>query len=236
MRIYTHIEYKWSNGAYKLDYDKSIWYDYNGPIELACGATQEQKSALQTQQGITSTIQSQLSQVFGESSNVFQDLYNTFAPVVNAGPNQQGFSPGEKSALDSQAITNTANQFQAAKQAVGERTAALGGGNIFMPSGAQIGPQLQLSQKQAEATSSELNNINLADYQTGRQNWLSAASGLRGSTEVFNPAISEGADWINAGKSQADQANQIAQTQNSWVNGLIGAGAQIAGSYLSTLG
>lgn len=233
MKIYTKLSLQWDGSRYILDTNESTWYDYNGPIELCCGATQAQTNLLTSQTGFYNTLQNQLQTVFGNSSTVFNDLINSYAPIVAAGPNQQGFSPGELSNLNSQAITETGQAYNNAKQAVGERIAAQGGGNAYLPSGAAIGPQLSLAESAANQTSSELSQIQQANYQTGRANWLSAAQGLAGAPGVFSPAAGFAGAANQAGEAAGNTANQIAQENNSWVNALIGAGAGIAGGALA---
>jgi len=230
MKIYTHITFEWSGD--KLVPVDSTWYEYNGPVESCCGATSQQKGLLTSQTNFYNTLQQQMSTVFGNSSSVFQDLMNTYAPVVAGGPSQHGFSPSELASLNSQAITQTGQAYQHAKEAVGEQTAAFGGGNNYLPSGYQGNLQTQLANSAASQTSNELNQINQADWQTGRQNWMFAAQGLAGAPSVFNPATGFAGAANQAGEAASNTANQIAQENNSWVNALVGAGAGIAGGAL----
>ena len=76
-----------------------------------CGASDQQKQIGQEQQSQFQAMVSQAQQVFGNSSSVFNDLVSAMQPVVAAGANQEGFSPAEKSNLDSQAITQTGQNF-----------------------------------------------------------------------------------------------------------------------------
>lgn len=230
MKVFTKAVYQWDGVKYILDESESIWYDYTGPVDLCCGAPQGEKDLANQQSAFFNTLTQQAQSVFGNSSSVFRDLYSSFAPIVAAGPSQEGFSAPELSALQSQAITNTGQQYNNAKQAVGERIAAYGGGNIALPSGAAIGPQLSLAEAAANQTSSQLNNINIANWETGRQNWLNAASGLAGAPGVFNPASGYSGTAVSGGNAASNTWNNVAQSDNSWVNALIGAGAGIAGA------
>ena len=156
-----------------------------------CGATSGQQGVANQQTSLFQQMTNQAQQVFGSSSQVFQDLTNAFSPVVEAGPNQEGFSAAEKSNLDSSAITNTAQAYKNASQAVKENESAVGGGNVDLPGGAQVGADLSVANQGAKQTASELNQINEADYSTGRQNFFQAASDLSGAPSVFNPNVAK---------------------------------------------
>lgn len=149
--------------------------------------------------------------MFGASSNVFNTLTAAYSPIVAAGPNQPGYSLPEKQALDSQAIDATGAAYSSARQAIGEQEASIGGGNVALPSGASIGPQLALSSATAKAESSELNSINIADYAQGNQNWLNAAQGLAGAPNVFGVAGNFGSNAISGGKTAFGEADTINQ-------------------------
>lgn len=195
-----------------------------------CGANKKQQAIGQSQTDLFKTMAAQGQQVFGNSSTVFNDLLNSYAPIVAAGPNQEGFSAPEKAALDSQAITNTGNDYRNASTAVKESESAVGGGNVALPGGARIGTDLSIADSAAAQTSGELNEINQADYATGRQNFFTAASGLAGSTNVFNPATSLEGATVNAGSAAANTENEIASQDNSWMSAVAGGLGKIAGS------
>lgn len=226
MRVFTRITFDMLTGAV-LESDS---YEYDGPLELACGATGQQKQIAGQQQQLLGQLTNQSKDIFGDSSQVFQDLTNTFAPIVAAGPNQQGFSAPELSALNSAAITNTGQAYRNASQAIKENEASIGGGNMALPGGAEIGAETQVANQGAAQTASALNQITQSNYETGRENYFKAAAGLESAPEVFNPATSAGSAATNSGTAAANTANQIAQENNSWVSAVTGALGGIAGS------
>ena len=195
-----------------------------------CGASSEQKQIEQGQQSLFNQMTQQAQQVFGGSSQVFNDLVGAFAPIVAAGPNQHGFSMPEKSALTSQAITETGQAYKNASQAVKEANAAVGGGNMALPGGATIGRNLSVANSAAAQTASELGQINEADYATGRQNFFTVATDLAGAPSAFNPATGAGEAASSSGTTAANTANQIAQENNSWVQAVTGALGGVAGA------
>jgi hypothetical protein len=206
-----------------------IYYEYDGPIEKTCGATPQQKEIADSQQSLMQQMTDQAKQIFGGSSSVFGDLLNTFAPTVAAGPNQRGFSAPEKSALDSSAITNTGEAYTHASRAAREAEAAVGGGNTYLPGGADIGINTSIANEGAKQTASALNQIDQADFATGRQNYENATKGLESATGVFNPATEGGSAATNSGEAAAKTANDIATQDNSWVTAVTGALGGIVG-------
>lgn len=231
MRIYTKIEMQWDDTVDKYVPILEESYEYAGPVALMCGASQGQKDIAHQQDSTYNQMVQQSQQVFGSSSKVFTDLMSTFAPTVAAGPDQEGFSPAEKAALQSRAITQTGQAYKNAKYAVGEAQAANGGGNVAdVSGGAKVATDLGLAEGAAGETANELNTIDLNDYQTGRANYDKATAGLAEAPNVFSPATSAAGITTGAGEAAANTENQIAQQNNSWVQAVTGALGGIAGA------
>ncbi len=228
MRIYTKLEFSWNGTEYTLD--KSDFFEYNGPVEYACGATSQQTGIEQSQQNFMNQLQTQASQVFGSSSQLFQNLQSTFMPIIKAGPNQQGFSPAELSAMNSQAITGVGQAYSNAKSAVGNEEAAVGGGNVTLPSGVNTATDLGLAEGAANTTSQQLNQITQENYAVGRQNYQNAVQGAIASPGVFSPASSMAGEATNAGSAASNTAGQIAQEGQSWMSGVSGILGSVAGA------
>jgi len=231
MKIYTTLVMSWdeASGQYVREYEES--FDYDGPVAQLCGATSAQNQIQQQQSQFSQQLVQQASQIFGNSSKVFNDLVNTFLPTVQAGPNQEGFSAAEKANLQSNAITSTGQAYRNARQAVGQAQAAQGGGNTpGITSGAKVGTDLNLAESAANQTSSELSQIDQANYNQGRQNYQFAAERLSDAPNVFNPATSAGNAATSSQEGTANTANQIAQENNSWVQAVTGALGGVAGA------
>jgi hypothetical protein len=195
-----------------------------------CGASKEQKDAYKTQKTLTNTAMQQAQAEFGNASTVFNSLFNTFAPIVAAGPNQKGFSLPEESSLKSSAITNTGEAYRHAATAVKEANAAVGGGNEYLPGGAEIGRNIEVANEGAERTADALNKIDQANFETGRENYFKAAAGLEAAPGVFGTANSGTGTAIGSADAAAKTADQIAQENNSWVGAVTGALGGIGGA------
>lgn len=217
-----------------------------------CGPSQGSKTAA-NQIAQTSAAQSQQYQqavqqaqsIFGSSSNVFNQLMSSFSPVLAAGPGQEGYTPGQLANLNSQAITQTGQQYRNAAQAAGERSAASGGGNALLPSGVTSANQAAIASQGAGTTANQLAQIRNDSANLGRQNWLSAAQVLGNAPGVFSPATSAlgastsaGNSAISGGQASFDAQNQLSQQSNWWqplVGQVLGAGLSMATGGLSGL-
>jgi hypothetical protein len=229
IKIYTRITFEWAGTRYAIDHSRSVWKYYDGVVNLCCGASDSQKQIGASQQTFMTQVQSQAGAVFGNSSSVFNDLMKTFAPTVAAGPNQQGFSAAENSNLNSQAITQTGQAYKNAKAAVGNAQSSVNGGNVSLPSGAQIGQDVNLASSAANQTANELGQITQQNYATGRQNYELAAAGLSGATNTFNTASGMDNSANSAGEAAAKTANDISTQNQSWMQAVAGGLGAVAG-------
>lgn len=197
---------------------------------MCLGASQGLKNVGQAQNSFYTTATNQAQQEFGASSTAFNDLMSAFTPIAEAGPSQQGWSPAQLSATNSAAITNVGQQYKAANTAVKENLAAANGGNVALPGGAEIGPELGLSSAAASQTASELNANLVSDYQQGNQNWKTAMAGIEGATNVFGAANSATQEANSAGSAAGQTQNYISSQDQSWMqlaDAALGAGATL---------
>src|SRR5579863_1990114 len=99
-----------------------------------CGATDLMKSAASSAASFAGVMRQQAQTVFGDASQVYNDLMGTLSPIAAAGPGQEGLTPAQLAQEKSQAITENAQISRATSQAVNEKIAAEGGGNMALPS------------------------------------------------------------------------------------------------------
>lgn len=224
MRVARHVVISIETGEVLYRDD----YTYFGPVDKACGASSQQKQIEATQQSFYSTLTSESQQVFGQGSALYANMLKVFQPIFDKGPSQEGFSAGEKTALNTQATEGVSSNYQKAAQAVGEQAAGAGGGNEYIPSGQTEQLKGEVATAAARQESSEQNQILEADYETGRQNWEAAEQGLMGAGSVYSPATALFGQTTGAGSAASSTADQIAQENNAWmgaVGGLAGAAA-----------
>jgi hypothetical protein len=194
-----------------------------------CGATGAQTAIQSSQMQFMNQMMSEYGTVFGESQSILNSLSKTFEPILAAGPNQQGFSPAELASLETTATEGVGQNYANAAKALGEKQAAEGGGDAFIPSGAKSQLQEETATSAAQALSAEQEQITQANYATGRQNFYNAAGILGGTASELNPATFANAT-TNAGSAAGTTANQIAQENNSWMGMVGGVLGGISGS------
>lgn len=181
-----------------------------------------------------STLQqydSMMQQQYANQGDIYKQVTSVLQPILQAGPDQTGFSAGEENTLNSQAIAGTAQNYQAAAKAVGEQTAAEGGGNAPVSSGAADEMKEQVAESAAQTESGEETQIQEQNYQTGRQNFENAEEGEMAVASGENPLGYAGA-VTNQANATGTVANQIAEEDNSWVNAALGAAGSIGSSVI----
>ena len=194
-----------------------------------CGASSQQQQIEQEQQQYYSTLTQQAQQEFGLAMSNYNDLYSALSPIVAGGINQQGFNAAELTDLNNQALQGSSQAYTSAAQSAREHAAA-GGGSNFVPSGATMQTNALIGASAAQQQSSELNQIQQANYATGRQNFLSAVGDLNAASGVLGAGTGAANAATAGGSAAANTANQIAQENNSWVQAVTGALGGVAGS------
>lgn len=194
-----------------------------------CGATSAQNTLQTEQTQFYQQAQQEQSTVYGEDQDLLAKMESVYEPILNAGPNQKGFSQAEDNNLNTQAVEGTAENYSAAAKAVGEETGAAGGGDTYLPSGGATQLKEETANSAASQESSEESQIQQADYAQGYNEWQTAAEGLSGVASDLSPTAYSTAA-TNAGSAASTTANDIAQENNSWINAAIGAAGTIGGA------
>jgi hypothetical protein len=151
-------------------------------------------------------------QRFGEESAIFNQLRSSYAPLIAAGPGQQGFTSPVLAALNTQAINSSAVANRNAQQAV----ANFGAGRAS-DSGLKSGVQQQLEASVASNSANQLataqNQITQANYTTGQQNYWRALGGIdslagkENSSATGNLASSQLSSSFGAATKVNDEIN-----------------------------
>jgi hypothetical protein len=191
-----------------------------------CGPSGQESAIAGSQQKFSNLLQSNYSQNFGNQSAILGHLSSILTPIAEAGPNQEGFSAAEKAELNSSAISSTAASYKHSAQVVGEARGAAGGGNDLATSGADKQVDATLASNADTNLSNQQNQIDLADYSAGRQQFNTAVSGLGGVAQEYAPtALAGAAD--TATSSAFNDANAIQQQKNQEESDIAGGIAGI---------
>jgi hypothetical protein len=164
---------------------------------------------------------------FGKQQGVLNFLNSR---LTNQVENPTGFTPQTKAALNTNAIQNTASQFQNADKAARARIAEQGGNGL--PSGVDAQIEGQLQGQAASQLSGELNQNSIADADQQQKNYWSAVSGLSGTAQMEDPlGYASGANGSSAGIADLSGAYKSSQSSQ-----LLGALGGIAGGVGTAVG
>ena len=94
-----------------------------------CGASAQQTQIEQEQQQFYQHGIQQKSTAWAEDQDILQALQSQYGQIFAKGPSQEGFSPEEKAALNTQVTEGTAQNYTQAEQAIQSSQAAAGGGS-----------------------------------------------------------------------------------------------------------
>lgn len=197
-----------------------------------CGTNSAQTADEAQQQAETAQLQQEQQQAYGENQSILSKLTAAYAPIVAAGPSQEGYSAAEKTNLNTQATEGTASGYAAAQKDMAENQAAQGGGNSSLPSGAATAEQGDLASKALNQEGNLKNQILTNDYTQGNENYKSATSGLLGVAAENNPVGYANAETAS-GSAASNTANQIAQNSNSLWNSVISGITSVGSSALN---
>ena len=146
---------------------------------------------------------------FGDANKVFNDIVQSTEPIAKAGPEQTGFTAQQESAINANTVDTTAAQYKNAATAVRSEIGAQGGGNIALPSGANIATEEALAEAGAQQVSSGLRANLQADYAAGNENWKFAEGALSKAPGVFETANTATKDTADLGKTALDSQAAI---------------------------
>jgi len=177
-----------------------------------CGPSTAQTNIQGSEQQFMNTLQQNYSTNFAEQQSILNHLNSVLAPILQAGPNQTGFSPEERAALNTQAINTTGAAAANARRAIATETAGRNDSGNLPQSGVDQALQERAASAAAGQLASEQLGITEADYATGRANFNQAVGAEEGVSSQFNP-VGTGGLANEANKNAFGEATQIQQEQ-----------------------
>jgi hypothetical protein len=188
-----------------------------------CGPSNAQQQLSSEQSNFFNQLTQSYAQNFGEQQGVLNSLNSALSPILEAGPNQMGFSAAENAALTGGAISTSAENARNAQVVA----ASSEGGNTGVTTGGEKQLQAQIASNAGVGLSGEENQINLANAATGRQNFFNAEAGLAGVAGMENPVPTAGVA-NNAGGTAFGEATTIQNMRNQEQSDIGGAVAGLA--------
>jgi hypothetical protein len=165
-----------------------------------------------SEQQFSSILQNNYKQNFAEQQQILNHLNGVLAPILQAGPNQTGFSPSERAALNTQAIDTTGAASANAQRAIANETAGRNDSGNLGEAGNVAALKAGVASSSAGQLASEQLGITEADYATGRANFNNAVGAEEGVSGQFNP-VATGGLATSANSTAFGEATQIAQEQ-----------------------
>lgn len=198
-----------------------------------CGVPSQMKTVFNEQNSLFNTLSNQAQQIFGATSTAFKNLISAFSPIVAAGPNQEGMTPAQLADQNAKIMTGVGTAYTHAKEAAGAAIGAQGGGNVVLPGGAAVAQQVGLASAAAQETAGEQEQMREKSREMGQERFFAAAKGMEEAPSMFGASTQAGEAASGAGGQASKTAGDIAQADNSWVQGVTGALGGIAGNVVS---
>jgi hypothetical protein len=232
MRITTRVVFDIESGK-MLEWEG---YDYFGPLILGCGAPQGQQNLAAAQSSYYNTLTSQAEQEFGQASALASEFKNEFEPIFAKGPSQQGWSPEEATAVNTNILTTEGQAVQNALQASNLKTNALGGGNEYVPQGTVKEMQTGVNVSGAEATAQAQQQALIQNYEQGFKNFEMAATGLGEIPALYSGSTGAAGAATQGGSAASQTYNEIAQESFAPWGAALGAVGSLAGDFSFNIG
>jgi hypothetical protein len=195
-----------------------------------CGPSSGETAAANAESGFAQTMvrtfSTQLANQTATLGNINANLQN-----LATGNTPMGFDAATLSRIQGGAITNTAQLFRNAMQRQSLNFSAQGGGaSSALTPGAQQGVLGDIAAAGASKEADLLTNIDLQNYQLGRENLMAATTGLEKMAELQSPEPYASEAGATLGKSFEQQhAMSEESTQAlSAIGGLVTAGVGAA--------
>lgn len=208
------------------------FYEYDGPVAQCGGAPAGQQQLADSQSAYYNTLTQEAQTEFAQAQTLTSDLTSEFAPIFAKGPNQQGFNQEELNNLNAEAATATGQSYANVSQALNLKEAGEGGGNEFVPQGANKQLQEEVATSAASQTAGEESQILQSSYQQGYNEWLASAQGLGEAAQVMGAGTGAASAANQGGSAASSTWSAIAAENSSWMN-LVGGALGATGTALS---
>lgn len=188
-----------------------------------CGPSGAMKGLASSTSSFFQNLMASYNQVFGGQQGILSGIRSALEPILNAGPNQEGFDASTMADLRGRAINSSAAANRNAQVVAGSSV----GGNTGVETGGQKQLEAQIASNVGTNLSNEENNINLTSKQIGRENFFNAETGLAGAASLENPVAYAGAA-NNSGGMAFNEETHIQDMRNQEQADVGGAVAGLA--------
>jgi len=216
-----------------LEKDERNW---DGPAELACGSSGDEKSLESSSSTFSKTLQSVFSDALASQKGILSKLGGVINRI-SSGQTGPGYGAQEQQDRVNQIKTTAAAAERNAQQAIQDRSAGQVFGGQSDSSGLgrtsainkQVAGQIATNVENKEADL--LNQEMIQNYEQGRNNAITTASGLNTLAGQYGSEAGMGESGaINENQIAFGQANKINQENNQWQSDLAGLGTGLVKS------
>lgn len=200
-----------------------------------CGPSSQEKDLAASETSFNQTLQADYATTFANNQQILGTLNSVLQPIVTAGPGQQGFSPEENAALNTQATDSNARGAQQALLAANSQENAAGGGRSFLPSGVNAQINAGIDSAAESNLSQEKLGITEQNYATGRQNWQNALAGEE-SVAAGEAPLGYASATTSSNEAAFGEADKIQQESNSEFSNILGDITGIGSAVLGGIG
>jgi hypothetical protein len=178
-------------------------------------------------QSFASLLQGNYAERFGAQSEILKNINQTLSPIMQAGPDTQGFGAQELAALKTAATEGVGRNYAKATAALNNQLAVRGGGAGDVTSGAEGQLKEELASSAAQKQSDADLAITAGNYAQGRRNWQEATAGLSALAREYDPSAFSG-QAIDANKNAFGEATQVQNMRNQKEAEIAGGIASLA--------
>lgn len=197
-------------------------------------ASQAQKTLAEKQAAFYDVMTQDYKTKFADQKAIQDSLTAAFGPIIAAGPGQFGMTREEEAAQRTGARDVTATQYQNAARAVRGAMAARGGGDTFLPSGAEEQIAASIAVQAAESEAEKQTAITKFGYDIGRTNFFNAANVLSGNAAMMQPTSFAG-EATGAGSAAFKSAESISKQGGGFMRWLGGVAGGAISSFINPL-
>jgi hypothetical protein len=197
-----------------------------------CGPSQQEYNAQEQESSFMQDYADAFNTRQASQTSLLNTINNTLNPILQAGPNQQGFSAPELASYDTEALDTTGANYANAERALQTNQSAAGDSTV--ESGVQQQQKGALASEAAGTTSNEELGITEANYAQGRRNFENAVQGEDTVAQLENPTA-YGNLTQTANSTDFNESSQINQQANQEEADIAGGLTSLAGSGMSMM-
>jgi hypothetical protein len=172
------------------------------------------------QKSLADSLFANYNERYADQTQMLNQLRSSYAPIISAGPGQQGFTSPVLSALNTQAINSSGAAARNARQAAGNFSAGQNG-TSGLTSGITKQINASVNSQAANQLATAQNQITQANYATGQNNYWKALGGFQSLSGEENPTAFSGQAGQNFSEnfSQDSKINDELNAQRAAIAG-----------------